>query len=122
RLCDEAALRVPAPSRRTALDPRSHRVRIPRIVCAFRYVSRVDECLWQVDWTMTAIVLLVLATSCLWLSSLAASTVFFGALWRLRWSASLLLAYPLWWYSQLLITRGLSLFNEINQRSLIIAT
>ena len=72
--------------------------------------------------TMTAILLLVLATSCLWLSSLAASTVFFGALWRIRWSASLLLAYPLWWYSQLLITKGLSLFGGINQRSLIIAT
>jgi hypothetical protein len=71
---------------------------------------------------MTAILLLVLATSCLWLGSLAASILFFSTLWRIRWSASLLLAYPIWWFSQLLITKGLSLFNGINQRSLIIAT
>jgi hypothetical protein len=71
---------------------------------------------------MTTILLLVLSTSCLWLGSLAASTVFLAELWRIRWSASLLLAYPLWWYSQLLVTKGLSLFGAINQRSLIIAT
>lgn len=71
---------------------------------------------------MTAILLLVLATSCLWLGSLAASTLFFVVLWRIRWSTALLLAYPLWWYSQLLITKWLSSFNGINQRSLIIAT
>jgi hypothetical protein len=71
---------------------------------------------------MTPVLLLILATSCLWLGSLAASTWFFVALWRIRWRPSLLLAYPLWWYSQLLITKGLSLLNGINQRSLIIAT
>jgi len=71
---------------------------------------------------MTGIVLLVIATSCLWLGSLVASTWLVAGLWRIRWTAALLLAYPLWWYCQLLITKGLSLFHEINQQSLILAT
>jgi hypothetical protein len=71
---------------------------------------------------MTSIVILVIGTSCLWLGSLVASTWLVVVLGRIRWSAALLVAYPLWWCCQLLITKGLSLFHEINQRSLIIAT
>ena len=70
---------------------------------------------------MTGVVLLVIATACLWLGSLVTTTWLVARLSRLRWSAALLLAYPLWWCCQLLLTKGLSLFHEINQRSLIIA-
>lgn len=66
--------------------------------------------------------LLVVVTSCLWLGALAAWALFFGRMWHLPWKTALLLVYPLWWYAQVLVTRGLGWFSGINQPSLLTAT